>query len=66
MQSARQAAVVNSNRFGPAAVGIIHGAKLRVKNSNSKKYIGSIQPLILMNLALCSSNIGRHIEYYEN
>jgi hypothetical protein len=44
MQSARQAAVVNSNRFGPAAIGIIHGAKLRVKNSNSKKYIGSIQP----------------------
>jgi hypothetical protein len=41
MSSARQPAVVNSNRFGPSAIGIIHHAKLRIRNSNSKQYVGS-------------------------
>jgi hypothetical protein len=41
MSSARQLAVVNSNPFGPTAIGIIHGAKLRIRNSNLKHYIGS-------------------------
>ena len=41
MSSARQPAVVNSNPSGPTAIGIIHGAKLRIINSNLKYYIGS-------------------------
>ena len=49
ISSARQPAAMNSNPFGPAAIGIIHCAKLRIRNSNSKQYIGSNLALILMN-----------------
>ena len=61
MSSSRQPAVVNSNRFGPSAIGIIHHAKLRIRNSNSKQHISSnlILSMILMNLARCCSSIGR-------
>jgi hypothetical protein len=66
MSSARQPAVVNSNRFGPSAIGIIHHAKLRIRNSNSKQYVGSNLAPDSYEFALCCSGIGRHIEYYEN
>ena len=58
---------MNSNPFGPTAIGIIiHSAKLRIMNRNSKQHIGSNLAHDSHELALfCTSN-GRHIEYYKN